>query len=55
MTLKIKIDTREQLSYSFESPSEVGTIPMGDYSIYFLENHIAIERKEMRAWQITAT
>ena len=47
MTLKIKIDTREQQPYGFENPSEVGTIPIGDYSICGLENHIAIEKKEL--------
>ena len=45
--MKIIIDSREQLPYKFESPSEVGTIPIGDYSICGLENHIAIERKEL--------
>jgi len=45
--MKIFIDSREQLPYEFENPSEVGTIPMGDYSICGLENHIAIERKEL--------
>ena len=47
MPLKIKIDTREQQPYEFENPSEVGTIPIGDYSICGLENHIAVERKEL--------
>lgn len=46
MTLTIKIDTREQQPYGFEN-SEVGTIPIGDYSICGLENFIAIERKEL--------
>lgn len=45
--MKILIDTREQIPYKFEIPSEVGTIPIGDYSIVGLENHIAIERKEL--------
>lgn len=45
--MKILIDTREQLPYGFENPSEVGTIPIGDYSICGLENFIAIERKEL--------
>ena len=44
--MRIKIDTREQRPYQFDNPSEVGTIPVGDYSICGLENHIAIERKE---------
>ena len=43
----IKIDTREQQPYKFENPSEEGTIPIGDYSICGLENHIAVERKEL--------
>jgi len=46
MAPKIKIDTREQAPYEFEN-SEVGTVPVGDYSICGLENHIAIERKEL--------
>ena len=45
--MKILIDTREQQPYKFESASEVGTIPIGDYSLCGLENHIAIERKEL--------
>lgn len=47
MTITIKIDTREQLPYNFENPSEAGKVPVGDYSICGLENHIAIERKEL--------
>ena len=42
----IKIDSREQKPYKFEN-SEVGTIPTADYSVCGLENHIAIERKEL--------
>ena len=45
--MKIKVDTREQRPYQFESPSLVGTVPVGDYSICGLENHISIERKEI--------
>ena len=45
--MRILIDTREQLPYRFETPSEMGTLPVGDYSIVGLENHIAIERKEL--------
>ncbi len=45
--MKIIIDTREQLPYKFETPSEIGTVSVGDYSICGLENHIAIERKEL--------
>ena len=47
MNMIIKIDTREQTPYEFKNPSEVGTIPIGDYSISGLENHIAIERKKI--------
>jgi len=43
----IKVDSREQLPYEFENPSEVGTISIGDYSIVGLENHIAVERKTL--------
>lgn len=45
--MRILIDTREQMPYRFETPSEVGTVPIGDYSIAGLENHIAVERKEL--------
>jgi len=45
--MKILTDTREQQPYKFETPSEIGTVPIGDYSIFGLENHIAIERKEL--------
>ena len=41
----VKVDSREKKPYQFETASEVGTIPVGDYSIVGLENHIAIERK----------
>ena len=47
MTLTIKIDSRKQLPYQFEIPSEVGTIPIGDYSICGLENNVAVERKTL--------
>ena len=47
MQITIKIDSREQLPYEFETPSEVGTIPIGDYSICGLEDYISIERKEL--------
>ena len=45
--MKILTDTREQRPYEFETSSEVGTVPVGDYSICSLENYIAIERKEL--------
>jgi len=47
VALKIKIDTREQAPYNFDTPSEVGAISVGDYSLVGLENNIAIERKEL--------
>lgn len=43
--MKILIDTREQLPYRFETPSETGTISTGDYSLVGAECLIAIERK----------
>ncbi len=45
--MKILIDTREKLPYRFQTSSETGTIPVGDYSIQGLEDYIAIERKEL--------
>lgn len=45
--MQILIDTREQLPYKFENPSEIGTVPVGDYSIAGLEDLVAIERKEL--------
>jgi ERCC4-type nuclease len=47
VAMRIKVDTREQHPYEFDNPSEVGTMPVGDYSICGLENHVAIERKEI--------
>jgi len=43
----ILTDTREQLPYSFNTPSETGALAVGDYSIVGLEDHIAIERKTL--------
>ena len=43
--MKILVDSREQRPYQFETPSEVGAVPCGDYSIDGLENYVAIERK----------
>ena len=45
--MKIKTDSREQRPYTFSCPSEVGTVPVGDYSICGLEDCITIERKEI--------
>jgi hypothetical protein len=47
MTITIKIDTREQQPYRFKNLSEVGTITLGDYFLFGLEKHTAIERKEI--------
>ena len=46
MTLKIKIDSRERRPYKFKD-SATGTLSVGDYSVCGLEDHIAIERKEL--------
>ena len=46
MAVIIKVDSREQRPYEFEN-SEVGTVPVGDYSIMGLENHVAVERKTL--------
>ena len=43
----IVIDTREQLPYTFQTPSVKGTLDTGDYSILGAENCIAIERKTL--------
>lgn len=45
--MKIITDSREQRPYEFENPSELGALSIGDYSLAGLENHIAIERKEL--------
>ena len=46
MAFRILIDTREQRPYGFKG-SEVGTIPVGDYSILGLEDYVSIERKTL--------
>ena len=43
--MKILIDSREQLPYSFSVPTRTATLPTGDYSISGAENLVAIERK----------
>jgi ERCC4-type nuclease len=43
----IKIDTPEQFPYAFSVPTEVGTLPVGDYSISGLEDCVAVERKSL--------
>jgi ERCC4-type nuclease len=45
--MRIKIDSREQKPYTFQTPYETGALKVGDYSICGLENHIAVERKEI--------
>ncbi len=45
--MKIVTDTREQRPYNFESGTMIGTLQIGDYSINGLQDHIAIERKEL--------
>ncbi len=45
--MKILIDSREQLPYKFETASETGTLPTGDYSLVGAESLIAIERKSV--------
>ena len=45
--MKIVTDSREQLPYSFETPSEVGALACGDYSVAGLENCVAVERKTL--------
>lgn len=47
MGITLKIDSREQLPYSFDGLSEVGTLSVGDYSICGLENHVSVERKTL--------
>ena len=47
MGVVIKIDSREQIPYKFKTPSETGTLSVGDYSICGLEDHVAVERKEL--------
>ncbi len=43
--MKIIIDSREQLPYSFTVPTRTATLATGDYSIAGAENLIAVERK----------
>ncbi len=45
--MRIKIDTREKNPYQFKTPSEVGTLSTGDYSICGYEDQISIERKSI--------
>jgi len=43
----IKVDSREQQPYSFETPSQVGALSCGDYSLAGVEHLISIERKTL--------
>ena len=43
----IAVDSRERLPYEFQTASQVGILQVGDYSICGLEDHIAVERKEL--------
>ena len=45
--VKILVDTREQLPYRFQTESETGTLPTGDYSLVGAEHLISIERKNV--------
>ena len=44
--MTILIDTREKIPFFFQTPSIVGTVPTGDYSLVGFEDRVAIERKE---------
>ena len=43
----ILVDSREQNPYTFDCPTEVIGLSVGDYSIKGLENYISIEKKEL--------
>lgn len=44
----IAIDTREQSPFEFPGiPTQIGTLPTGDYSIVRMTSRIAIERKSL--------
>ncbi len=43
----IKIDSREKRPYSFETPSQVGTLETADYSLTGGEHLVALERKTL--------
>lgn len=45
--MKIIVDSREQRPYQFETPSEVGILSIGDYSLVGGEHLISIERKSI--------
>ena len=43
----ILTDSREQKVYEFNHPTEVTGLSVGDYSIKGLQDHVAVERKEL--------
>jgi len=43
--MKILVDSREKLPYTFSTPTETATLPTGDYSIAGATHLISIERK----------
>src|SRR4030042_1436470 len=48
--MKILIDTREQMPFSFkgyEVEPEPATLPCGDYSLPGFQDRVAVERKEL--------
>ncbi|MBC8427019.1 MAG: ERCC4 domain-containing protein [Desulfobacterales bacterium] len=45
--MRLLIDSREQLPYSFETESEKATLKTGDYSLKGAEGLVAIERKTL--------
>ncbi|MFC1580016.1 ERCC4 domain-containing protein [Thermodesulfobacteriota bacterium] len=47
MDITLIVDSREQLPYKLDTPSEVAGLPCGDYSIKGLEGRISIERKSL--------
>lgn len=52
----IVVDTREQLPYSWPGvPMVKKALPIGDYSIFGLENRIAVERKSHADFVSTVT
>ena len=43
--MRIVVDSREQLPYELQTPTETRALPVGDYSLIGGEHLIAIERK----------
>jgi DNA excision repair protein ERCC-4 len=52
MIRPIAIDNREQRGYSWEGEQETipATLRAGDYSLFGLENRVAVERKSLDDW-----